>query len=293
MADREGEKMDAPRRSQPPSLGPLTAIFQESVTDPDPGEIWRAAWKTSVQLVLITAVGDDDVDAVPVSPDVEFADDRTVRIHPGPPLTHGLGAWCGLQRRLPVRVLDVRISTITADDLGAVRAGNGIGPPITSVLDERDQVRDALAGRLAALADATWLPSSSDAVDLADRVRERGLKPSQLALALDVAPGDVTDLLRADRGPTPRQAEILGPILDLEPSRLLAVHVDPDLVWALDRPRYRRRLAERGIAEGHSDEAAWRLQVATGRLPVAARTTGAVSGRRRWSGLIETFLDER
>lgn len=293
MTDREGESMDAPGRSEPPSLGPLTAIFQESTADPEPGQIWRAAWKSWVQLVLITVVRDDDVDAIPLSPDVEFADDETVPIDPGAPLTHALGAWCGLSRRLPIRVLDVRVSTVNAADLAAVRVGDGIGPPVTSILDERDQVRNALASRLAALAEATWLPSSSEVIDLAAQVRKRGLKPSQLAAELNVAPGDVTDLLRRDRVPSPRQAEILAPLLDLEPEQLLAVDVDPDLVWALDRPQFRRRLAESGIAEGHLDEAVWRLHVATARLPVAARSTGATSGRRRWLGLIETYLDDR
>ena len=68
--------------------------------------------------------------------------------------------------------------------------------------------------------------------------------------------------------------------------------LDHDLVWALDRPQFRRRLAERGLAEGEPNEAAWRFKVATGELPLAARATRSANARGRWMGLIETYLDE-
>ncbi len=293
MNEEEGQGLQAKSRSEPPSLDALSTIFQAPALTPSPGEIWRSAWGSCVQLVMVANVGDDEVDAVPVSPDVELADDETVRVEPRAPLAHSLGAWCGLRRRLPLRVLDVRVSAVGAEDLRAVLDGGGQGSPITSVLDERDQVRTVMAGRMAELAEATWLPSTSNIVDLAERVRERKLKPSQLAKKLGVTPGDVTDLIRGDRVASPEQAEILAPLLDGKAEQLLSVQLDPDLIWALDQPKFRRRLAERGLAEHEPDEGAWRLQVATSKLPIAARTTGVTDGRTRWMGLIEAYLDER
>ena len=280
-------------RAEPPSLDELSAVFGASVTDPSQGEIWRAAWASCVQLVLVVDVGDADTDVIPVSPDVDLADDKTVRISPGTPLTHPLGAWCGLRRCLPIRVLDVCVTRVSSSELEAIHHGEGDGPSITSVLDERAQLRTTMAERMAELAAATWLPSSVDTIDVADVIRERDLSPSRVARELGVAPGDVTAIARGDRTPTSEQAEILSSLLDVEAEQLQRVRIDPDLVWALDRPQLRRRLAERGLAEGEQDEAIWRYQVATGELPVAARTTGSTNSRRRWMGLIETYLDDR
>lgn len=284
--------MNPRRRLEPPSLEPLSAIFNAPVTDPEEGEIWRATWASVVQLVLVTEVGDSTISAVPLSPDVEFADDETVVLDPGPPLTHSLGAWCGLQQTLPIRVLDSAVARVGPADLEAIRIGLGAAATVTSVFDDRHQVRTLMADRMAELAAASWLPSTAPAIELGERFRERGLTPSKLAIELGIAPGDVTALARGDRVPTRDQAEILSTLLAVEVEQLLVVRVDPDLVWALDRPKFRRRLAERGIAESEPDEAMWRLQMATAKLPVAARATGPSDPRRRWMGLIETYLDE-
>lgn len=292
MSRMEQQEMKSRSQPAPPSLDSLAAIFQTPPADPMPAQIWRSAWDWSVQLILLTEVRDSDIEAVPLSPEVEFADNETVLVDPSGPLTHRLGAWCGLKRKLPIRVLDVTVGSIGADDLDAVGRGIGEGAPITSVLDERGQVREAMSTRMGALAEAMWAPTSADPIDLVERFRQRSLRPSQVAQELGISPGDVTDLIRGDRAPSPEQAETLAPLLDVAPEALLSVEVDPDLVWALDRPRFRRRLAERGLLEDESDEGAWRLEVAKNRLPIAARTTGSTNARTRWVGLVETYLDE-
>lgn len=284
--------MNPRQRPGPPSLAPLSAVFNAPISDPEPGEIWRAAWDGIVQLVLVTAVDDSTMSAVPLSPDVELGDDQTVLFEPGPPLMYSLGAWCGLQQTLPIRVLDVPVSIVGPADLESIRTGMSATAPVTSALDDRHQVRTLMADRMAELAAASWLPSTAPTIELGERFRERGLTPSKLAIELGVTPGDVTALARGDRVPTRDQAEILSTLLAIEVEQLLVVRVDPDLVWALDRPKFRRRLAERGVAQNESDEAIWRLQVATAKLPVAARTTRSSDPRRRWMGLIETYLDE-
>ena len=291
MSREGGDGMRAKRPVEPPSLAPLSAVFQAAAPDPREGEIWRAAWAECAQLVLIVEVGDSDIDVVPVSSDVELAHEQAVRISPAAPLTNPLCAWCGLRRWLPIRVLDLRVTTVGAPELEAVCSGTGEGPKITSLLDERDQLRTTLSDRMGELAAATWLLSSSGGIDLAEMLREHNLTPSALARELDVAPGDVTAIARGDRAPSLEQANILSRLLGVEAEQLLSVQVDPDLVWALDRPQFRHRLAERGLAENEPDEAAWRYQVATSKLPIAARTTGTSDARHRWMGLIESYLD--
>lgn len=278
----------------PPSLDGLAAVFNTQPGEPVEGEIWRAAWGSSVQLILITGVGDNDVDTVPLSPDVDLADDDTIRLGPRPPLTHALGAWRSIGSRLPTRVLDVRVCpALSAEAMENLRNAPGVGAPATSVLDERVQLRSLLAQRMEELAAANWVPANADPIDIGARMIERGVKPSTLARELGVSPGDVTDLARGDRRPSVEQAQKLVPILGLSPEQLMAVSLDNDLVWALDRPRYRKPLAERGRAAGVADEAVWRLHVATNELPVSARTTGTNDPRRRWMGLIQDYLDER
>jgi plasmid maintenance system antidote protein VapI len=276
---------------QPPSLDGLAAEFDSEPPEPVEGEVWRAAWNSSVQLILIIGVGDNDIDAVPLSPDVEFADDDTVPLEPPPPLTHALGVWRSLRSRLPTLVLDIRVCpALSVAAMEHLRNAPGVGTPATSVLDDRFQFRSVLAQRMEELAAATWVPANVDPVDIGARIKERGVKPSTLAHELDLTPGDITDLARGDRRLTVEQARKLAPILDLSAEQLTAVSLDNDLVWALDRPRFRKPLAERGRAAGISDEAAWRLHVATNELPVAARTTGSSEPRRRWMGLIQDYL---
>ena len=286
--------MQHERRSPTPRpLDALAALFHNPLNDPVEGEIWRAAWESCVQLVLVMAVGDDDIGVAPVSPDVELGDDDTVRLEPGPPLTHALGVWRGLEGRLPMRVLDVRVAAVPPGEMERVRNEPAEGAAVTSPLDERSQLRTRLDKRMVELADATWIPASSDPVDLQQRIRERGVAPSTLARELDVTPGDVTDLVRGDRQPSAEQATIFAQILDVSVDQLMSANVDQNLIWALDRPQFRRRLAERGRAAGVDDEAAWRLHVATSELPVAARTTGNKDPRRRWMGLIQDYLGAR
>ena len=292
MNEKEGNGKQVRGRIEPPSLDALSAAFTSRVTDPSQGEIWRAAWASCVQLVLVVEVGDADVEAIPVSPDVDLADDKTVSIDPGRPLNHPIAAWCGLRRHLPIRVLDVCITTVDPTELEAVDRGEGDGPSITSLLDERAQLWKAMADRMAELAAATWFPSDVDAIDFAVMFREHGLSPSKLASELGVAPGEVTAIARGERVLSIEQAEILSSLLNVEADRLQQVRLDQDLIWALDRPQFRRRLAERGLAEGEPNEATWRFKVATSELPLAARATRSANERRRWMGLIETYLDE-
>jgi len=290
----QGEMHEQRGSRRPPSLDGLTAVFAARPDDPVAGEVWRAAWGPTVQLILVLGVGHDDIDAMPLSPDLELADDDTVSFEPGPPLKHALGAWRSLRSRLPARVLDVRVSAAASDDsVTRILSGAGIGAAVSSVLDERAQLRSVLSDRMTLLGKASWAPERVDQIDIGARIKEVGAKPSALARELGVTPGEITDLARGDRTPSADQATKLAGLLGVPAEQLRVGSLDPELVRALDRPRFRKRLAELGRAEGYTDEAAWRLQVARNELPVAARVTRSKDPRHRWEGLIEDYLSER
>ncbi|MGO9881364.1 MAG: helix-turn-helix domain-containing protein [Acidimicrobiales bacterium] len=222
--------------------------------------------------------------------DVALADDRAVPLPSNVVLGHETVAWMSLSFRLPVRVLDVLIGYVDP----AVFANGGIGAPIVSPLDERSQISEAIKDRMEVLEEAAWAPAGAEAIDIGGTMRARGLTPSRVAQQIEVDAGEVTALVRGDRMPTPEQATKLAPILGVAAEALTAPHaVDPDLMWVLDRPRFRRRLAERGRSNGVTDEIAWRYYVATSELPTAARFTQSSGARSRWTALVEDYLNGR
>jgi len=292
MTTREG-----PQRmpSHPPAFDAVVARFAGPIEEPETGQIWRARWRDTAQLLLLTGSNDSDVEAVPLSLDVDLGDDTAVLLRSDiQPLGFDVVAWRSLRRRLPVRVLDVLLGWADPVAVEAVGHAQGVGAAIVSDLDERSQVRDAMGERIETLEAADWVPQSTEPIDLAEKMRARGLTPSQLASELDIDPGTVIAFVRGDRVPTSAEATRLSPLLNIDIASLTGAHlVDPDLVWALDRPRFRRRLEARGRQLGITDESEWRFRVATQELATAARTTGSVDPRRRWLGLIEDFLGER
>ena len=187
-------------------------------------------------------------------------------------------------------VLDVLLGPISHGVLEEVLSGRGGGAVISSMLDERAQVRDAITERLSALGVETWIPASTVVGSLEDVFRQRGLRPARVAHEVGGDAGDIIDLIRGDRVPTPEIAERLASLLDVDPTALTARPVDEHLARVLDRPRYWRRLAEKGREQGVVDEGLWRYQVATQQLATAARTTGHGDPVRRWQGLVEAYL---
>ena len=188
-------------------------------------------------------------------------------------------------------VLDVKLGEVSANALVGFRNEVGVGAPITSVLDERSQVRDVIDERLARLASASWQPSTASDFDLEGAVRAMGYSPSDISNILGIEPGAASSLIRGTRVLTQEQAERLAPLLSVDITDILDnVKLDPSLILEIDRPCFRRRLWEVGQREGATDEGDWRFQVASERLALAARTTGAATDRQRWAGLIEVFL---
>lgn len=286
----QGDRHTVRAPALPPSLDALAAVFSGEAGDPQVGDIWRARWRRVVQVVVLLRVEEQHVEAVPLAADNAMGDAQTVLLDDDDVLFGFTSAWAGLVRRLPMRVLDVRLGAVSEPGLAAIRVGAGHGARITNDLDERSQLRDALASRLDELAAATWLPATAGTVDLQAVMRKRGLTPSQVATDLGVEPGEVIELIRGDRAPSDAIADHLSTLLEVDADAIRNPTVSEEYVRALDLPRFRRRLVERGRASGVDDEAAWRYHVATNELPVAARTTGHSDAFRRAVGLVEDYL---
>lgn len=290
MSEAEGKGTGERRGSlAPPQLHDLVGAFASEPPDPTAGQIWRARWGSVAQVVLLAASEGDDFQMVPLTPDVNLVDDSAVVLPEATtPLGFAAAGWVGLRRRVPIRVLDVLLGSVDDAVLHEIVSGRGAGASISSAVDERAQVRDAIARRLSDLADATWLPEAI--VNLEEEFHQRGLRPASVAREIGVEPGDIIDLIRGDRAPSPEVAQRLAGLLKVDPTTLTAVPVDGDLVKVLDLPKFRRRLAEKGRLQGVVDEVAWRYRVATQELATAARTTGPTDGVRRWLGLVEAYL---
>lgn len=279
------------RPPSPPPIDHLVDAFAAVPADPQPGQLWRARWQRTAQVVVLLGADRDTADAAPFTPDVAVAAGVGVVVEAKEsPLRSDHVAWTPLARPLPVRVLDIVVGTVTDEALDRVRRGPR-RPVELHPLDERSQVVERIAERMDDLEHARWVPDVAEPVDLAALMRGRGLTPGRLATKLEVEPGEIMDIVRGDRAPSLRTAEKLAPALGLDVAALTGPRpVDADLVRALDQPRFRRRLAERGRQAGVDDEAAWRYQVATSELAAAARTTGHADAYRRFVGLIEDYL---
>lgn len=272
--------------------------FQEMVRtlaaeqdDPIIGEIWKTRWGSIIQIVTVVAENSDGIHVTPLSYDVALGDDSCVQLSvTDETLGFEMVAWTSLGRIMPMCAFNVKLGELSDEGLAAVAARVGIGAPILSSLDERSQVRDAIGEKMDKLAHSSWLPDTESSIDLATALRDRNFKISDLARLLEIEPGFATALVRGDRKLTANQSTLLSKFLGLDkPSHAIHLRVDPVLVSELNRPQYRRRLWQKGLDEGATDEADWRYEVATA-LPVAARTTMHQSPRERWAGLIEDFL---
>ena len=157
-----------------------TAGADRPEAGPQTGELWRARHPDGgpVTLVWVRSVAPAGVMVVPVSFDVELADDDTLIVDgEASPLGLALALHLAAETTVDRRALFDRLGTldlavaVAAVAHAARRGGEGIpaglagctaGPRIVSPLDERLEYRQALADRLADLAPAAAIPQIGD-----------------------------------------------------------------------------------------------------------------------------------
>ena len=160
----------------PEPVRAATAGADRPDTGPQGGELWRARHPDGGPLILVwlRSVGPAGAVAVPVSFDVEFADDQTL-------IVTGDGSPLGLPLALHLPVETTIDPQALLDRLGRLDpAGATVGPRIASPIDERLEYRQALADRLAGLASTAadvdgddqhdWWPLDIDS-DRADLIK--------------------------------------------------------------------------------------------------------------------------
>ncbi|MGW0566004.1 hypothetical protein [Streptomyces tauricus] len=221
--------------------------------DPRPGEIWRAVWDHVVEIVIITAVDETTVRALPVSLETRFHDSDTLLLPAeASTLEQPLALWRSLGSRLPWCVLERQVSKLSVplDGDGAPAptvTGYRYGSPIPSPAAQSAEFRAALADTMDLLAAAHWAPQGSG--DLAALLKQHGLGPAELIRHLSIQPPRALALLRAQTQLTPDEASLLAPAMGMAADKILAANppLPERAVHELSRPTRRaqvRRLAQ-------------------------------------------------
>ncbi|WP_258311453.1 hypothetical protein [Streptomyces sp. NWU49] len=245
--------------------------------DPQPGQIWRAVWEDTVQLLLITAVGDDDtLRAVPASFE-RYADPDTLLLPAqATTLEQPLALWWGLEATLPWCVLDRQVSELSsrppaftsrtlADAVPGTQRGSGTAPSAPTT-----EYRGVLAGQIAFLASAQWAPYGSGGLN--QLFRDHGITAPQLATELKLPPPQALAVWRGQLALTADQAATLAERLEQPASQLLAANPALPLavVHELNRPLRRKQV--KALAAQHDEtERDARLRAAYGIYTLAAR----------------------
>jgi plasmid maintenance system antidote protein VapI len=277
------------------------------VADPGAGQLWQLEWDGRGAVGLIVGVDADTVLVVPAEDDPHLGDDWALLLDKADsPIGLSFVLWTGLAVSVPMRVLNVLLGVIPKPVMTGVQdalaaraahqsgAADGIGAPISSVLDERAQLVEGIKQRFEELAAATWLPAAAgEPARIGELLRAAGLQATQVADHLGLPPREVLKLVRNQRPLSPEEAVRLAELLGVAPSTLGAtLSIPAELVAALDRPHRRTQL--RALAEtAGTSEAAFRRAEALAILPMVARRTGAPDAGPDWEQLVEDRLRGR
>jgi plasmid maintenance system antidote protein VapI len=277
------------------------------VADPDAGQLWQFEWDGRGAVGLIVRVDADTLLVVPAEDDPHLGDDWALVLDEADsPIGLSFVLWTGLAVSVPLRVLNVLLGVVPEPVMTGVQdalatraahqsgAADGIGAPISSVLDERAQLVESIKRRFAELAAATWLPAAAgEPARIGELLQAAGLQATQVADHLGLPPREVLKLVRNQRPLSPEEAVRLAEVLGVAPSTLGAtVSIPTELAAALDRPHRRTQL--RALAEAaRTSEAAFRRTEALAILPMAARRAGAPGAGPDWEQLVEDRLRGR
>lgn len=292
------------------SAGLLSAIRSaESATMPDParGQLWRAMWDDTTQLVLVLQVTSTRTARVaPVTTDPPASHESSVVVDASlTVLGHTATLWGGLATEVPFLVFDLLIGAVApmaveaAEQMAAdgrrdkLPDGMNAGTPVESPFDRSAEVRAELSDVLERLRSAAWAPqplqSGKPIRELLKGRRDVPALMKELTEALGLKPPEVISLLLGTRPIAPMHAPVIAQITGLPEWQVLSA-TDPlptGLVSELDRPQWRKALRARR-KPGESETAA-RLTVAYGTLALAARQTGPASANS-WPQRIRQYL---
>ncbi|MCX4758594.1 hypothetical protein [Kitasatospora purpeofusca] len=263
--------------------------------DPQPGQIWRAAWEDVIQLLLVTAVGDNDaVQAVPASFE-RFADADTLLLPASAStLEEPLALWWGLETTLPWCVLDRQVSeltshppALTAHTLADVVADSQRGSA-AAMSASGNEYREVLADRVAVLHSGQWAPQGSGG--LPQLFRDKAVTAADLAAELKLPPPQALAVWRGQQPLTTDQAAALAERLGQSAGQLIAANpaLPPDVVHELNRPVRRAQVKALAARYDEAEQAA-RLRAAYGIFALAARQEGPAGPN--WTARTDRYFE--
>ncbi|WP_328842912.1 hypothetical protein [Streptomyces sp. NBC_00258] len=263
--------------------------------DPQPGQIWRAVWEDTIQLLLITAAGGDDtLRAVPAS--FERYADTLLLPAQATTLEQPLALWWSLEATLPWCVLDRQVSELTgrppaltsrtlAAAVPGTQWGSGAAPSAPTI-----EYRGVLADQLALLASAQWVPQGSGGLN--QLFRDHGITAMQLGAELKLPPPQALAIWRGQLALTADQAATLAERLGQSASQLLAANpaLPPAVVHELNRPLRRKQV--KALAAQHDEtEREARLRAAYGIYTLAARDDDRT--QPNWTARTDRYFELR
>lgn len=263
--------------------------------DPEPGQIWRAVWERTIQLVVITAVDDDTVHAIPVSLE-RYADTDTLLLPAGAStLEQPLALWWGLRLPLPWYVLDRQVSQLTVPLPAStgpalpheVPPGATWGSTAPRPAAAAAEYRGVLADSLAELSGAHWAPQGSGT--LPELLQRRGITIKQLASHLHLQPPQALAVWRGQSPLTPEQAETLAAALGLGADEVLAANpaLPALVIHELSRPSRRPQVRALATRTATSELDA-RRRAAFGIYALAARQEGSTAD---WGARADRYFE--
>lgn len=327
-AEAEGVAALVPITRLTPQLHALT-LDTDGREDVAVGQLWRLRWEQATELAVVIAIDRWRVTVAPVTTDIAAADEYSLLLPPTvSPLNIALAVCMSLECTVPMFVLDRQIAPASRPTNNPQHAAAQLPPPQTLLdvwrawrrgtavpasltygiaLDEGDldrrELRGVIASSFAPLIGASATIPGADplgeVVPLAQRVRDRGLRPAELTQATGLPLAVFTRINRGGRV-NPAEAAKLAAVLDTDPRTVLDANpaLDDDLITEVSQPRHRPALRRLARADG-TDEDQQRWTAAEAASPTAART---VTGRQQadprattthWAEKIDHYLLRR
>ncbi|MDZ5447383.1 helix-turn-helix transcriptional regulator [Micromonospora sp. 4G57] len=312
-----------------PQLHALT-LDTDGREDVAVGQLWRLRWEQANELAVVIAVDRWRVTVAPVTTDIAAADEFSLLLPPSAsPLNIALAVCLSLECTVPMFVLDRQIAPASRPTTNPQQAAAQLPPPQTlhdvwrawrrstagpagltygTALDEGDldrrELRAVIASSFAPLVGASatipGVDPLGEVVPLAQRVRDRGLRPAALAQATGLSLEVFTRINRGGRV-KPAEAAKLAAVLDTDTRTVLDANpaLDDDLITEVSQPRHRPALRRLARVDG-TDEDQQRWAIAEAVSPTAARTV-AGSGQRadpratttHWAEKVDHYLRRR
>lgn len=269
----------------------LRRAWDGVVPEPAEGQVWRAEWEGTAQLIVILSTS-ERLMVAPVSFDIGYADPESRPINEsdspfGVPIT----VWLGLRTSVSPSVLDRYAGDVAA------RARIALTPPLDdssrkntfdpiSATDPIHVYRGLLEDTINTLAGVQWLPTGTGS--LSEVLRP--LLVDWIAQNLQTTPQRALRLWRGLAALTFSEAERLSPAIGLTPQELVSKNPNPPaaLIACIERPIRRKNLRRLAAQRQISDTVAHQT-AAYEAWALAARQTGGQT-EIAWDGRLDMYF---